>query len=138
MQRMTGAGLLPMLTGLCVTLILVSFAVYGYREYVLRSRHSEVVVMLQQNALFLEAHYQQHGSYKAAPTRWPVLPYSQSGTAANTYRIDFGSTPRNTDDGYFMLKASSADGEWELSLTQTGVLKRCRKQGGSESCVIWQ
>ena len=138
MQRMKGAGLLQLLAGLCVALILVSLALPAYREYVLRSRHGEVVAMLQQNALFLEAHYQRHGSYKATPTRWPVLPYSQSGVAENVYRIDFGSTPRNTDEGYFLLKASSTDGEWELSLTQTGVLKRCRKQGGRETCVIWQ
>lgn len=138
MQRMKGASLLQLLTGTCLLLLLAAAAVPAYQQYVLRSRHSEVVGMLQQNALFLEAHYQQHGSYKSTPTLWPVLPYSQSGAAGNAYHIVFGSTPRNTDEGYFLLKANSADGEWELSLTQTGVLKRCQIQSGQESCVIWQ
>ena len=134
---MRGFSLPELLVVLAVLAILLGMGMPSYREYVEKSARQEATALLQKNALFLEDFYQRTGSYKQSPTRWPPLPYRHA--SAGVYTLDFGSTPRNTDDGYYVLRASrelEGGGSELLSLTQTGILKYCHAESGGTACEL--
>lgn len=132
-----GFSLPELLIVLAVLGILLGIGIPSYREYLEKNARQEATVLLQKNALFLESLYQRTGSYKQSPTRWPQLPHSHA--SAGVYALDFGSTPRNTDEGYYVLRASrrlDSGGSELLSLTQTGILKYCQTESGVTTCEL--
>lgn len=134
---MRGFSLSELLIALAVLGMLFGIGVPAYQEYLAKRARQEAAALLQQNALFLESFYQQTGSYKLSPTSWPPLPYTHA--SAGVYALDFGSTARNTDDGYYVLRASRRLGSGiseQLSLTQTGILKFCQTKAAVTNCEL--
>lgn len=135
-----GFTLLELLLVLALLGILSAAALPAYQGYVQRSQREQAIALLQENAIFLEEFYHRHGSYKLTPTRWPTLPVplSPPGGVAQ-YQLAFGSLPRNTDDGYYVLRATRlqvTDETEVISLTQTGIIKRCVRRDGVEQCEL--
>lgn len=123
---------------LTIAAILTLMAAWLYRDEQLRADRAAMVALLQHDAVFLEAYYSQHGSYKESASRWPGLPYTQypvQGTAR--YTIGFAATARNTDNGYFVLRATAVDEMLGyVELTQTGIIKYCVLEGSKERCRL--
>ncbi|KMJ52098.1 hypothetical protein ACG97_15405 [Vogesella sp. EB] len=135
-----GFTLLELLLVLALLGILSAAALPAYQGYVQRSQRAQAIALLQENAIFLEEFYHRHGSYKLTPTRWPTLPapVSPPGGVAQ-YQLAFGSLPRNTDEGYYVLRATRlqvTDEAEVISLTQTGIIKRCVRRDGVEQCEL--
>lgn len=135
-----GFTLLELLLVLALLGILSAAALPAYQGYVQRSQRALAVALLQENAMFLEEFYHRQGSYKLTPTRWPVLPASVSPSDGEPqYQLAFGSTPRNTDDGYYVLRATRLQARDEtevITLTQTGIMKLCLRRDGVERCEL--
>lgn len=135
-----GFTLLELLLVLVLLGILSAAALPAYQGYVQRSQRAQAIALLQENAIFLEEFYHRHGSYKLTPTRWPALPVTVSPPAGVAqYQLAFGTLPRNTDDGYYVLRATRlrvADETEVISLTQTGIIKRCVRCDGVERCEL--
>lgn len=133
-----GFTLLEVLLCLLLMASLSGMAVWLYREQQHRAERAAVAALLQQNAVFLEQYFSENGSYKASPTSWPPLPHTQyPAQGSASYVLLFGTLPRNTDNGYYVLRASGV-GEQRgyLELLQTGVLKYCEAQGSGEYCRL--
>lgn len=135
-----GFTLLELLLVLALLGILSAAALPAYQGYVQRSQRAQAIALLHENAMFLEEFFHRNGSYKLTPTRWPVLPAAVSPPDGEPqYQLAFGSTPRNTDDGYYVLRATRlwSDEEMEvITLTQTGIMKRCLRRDGVERCEL--
>ena len=135
-----GFTLFELVLALVVLGILTAAALPAYQGYVERSQRAQAIALLQENAIFMEEFYHRHGSYKLTPTRWPLLPAPVSPPAGEAlYQLAFGSTPRNTDDGYYVLRATRLQAREEMeviTLTQTGILKRCLRRDGVERCEL--
>lgn len=135
-----GVTLLELLLVLAVLGILSAAALPAYQGHVQRSQRSQAIALLQENAVFLEEFYHRHGSYKLTPISWPALPAPASPPdGVVRYQLAFGSVPRNTDDGYYVLRAirlQVADETEVISLTQTGIMKLCIGRDGVERCEL--
>ncbi|MFN4236768.1 MAG: type IV pilin protein [Vogesella sp.] len=131
-----GFTLIELIIGMLLLSLLLSVAGWQYDSYLKRMDQQAVASLLQQNASFLERFYSERGSYKATPSQWPVLPhqrYPASGTAR--YQLAFGSTPRNTDPDYYVLRATASDEALGyIELLQTGTLRRCFATAGTVQC----
>jgi hypothetical protein len=56
---------------------------------------------------------------------------------AARYTIGFAATARNTDNGYFVLRATATDVQLGyVELTQTGIMKYCVPEGSKERCRL--
>ena len=135
-----GFTLIELLLVLALLGILSAAAWPAYQGYVQRSQRALAVALLQENAMFLEEFYHRQGSYKLTPTRWPALPAVVSPSDGEPqYQLAFGSTPRNTDDGYYVLRATRLQARDEtevITLTQTGIMKLCLRRDGVERCEL--
>lgn len=135
-----GFTLLELLLVLALLGILSAAALPAYQGYVQRSQRAQAIALLQENAMFLEEFYHRHGSYKLTPTRWPLLPATVSPLDGEPqYQLAFGSTPRNTDDGYYVLRATRLQARDEtevITLTQTGIMKLCLRRDGVDQCEL--
>ena len=140
MHRLAGGTLPGLLLGLLLVLLLLGMALPVYQRIQARREKAQLALLLQQNALFMAAFQRRHGSYKQTPVSWPPLPYPVfPPTGAVRYRIQFGAEARNTDDGYYVLRAVPSESNHDtevISLTQRGMLKSCIQDGGSESCKL--
>ena len=136
-MKSKGFGLLEISIVLLVTSVLTLWAVQSYRERLQRQEVADVAVRLRACAVFMEEYYARHFRYKATAYSWPVLPYSRYPDGGEVrYRISFGSTARNTDNGYYVLRAVDvADGGRYVELTQAGMLRFCQPQAGRNVCV---
>ena len=133
-----GFTLLELMMALAIATILTMLAAWLYRDEQLRADRAAVAALLQHDAVFLEAYYSQQGGYKETASRWPDLPYTQypvQGVAR--YTIGFAAAARNTDNGYFVLRATAADVKLGyVELTQTGIMKYCVTEGSKERCRL--
>lgn len=140
MRRLGGNTLAGLLLGMLLALLLLGMASSTYRQVQARRERMQAVLLLQKNALFMEAFQRQHGSYKQTPVSWPLLPYPVSPESGPVrYRIQFGAEARNTDEGYYVLRAVGSEphgGGEVISLTQRGLLKYCVRDGGNEHCEL--
>jgi type IV pilus assembly protein PilE len=127
-----------MLLVLCLCAVLLALAIWLYPEQQKRAQRQAAAALLQQNAVYLEQYYSQHGSYKQSATQWPDLPFTQyplQGSAV--YNLAFGSLPRNTDNGYYSLRATALDDQQGyIELVQTGIMKHCVVAAGQETCRL--
>lgn len=133
-----GFTLLELTLALAIAAILTMLAAWRYQAEQERAAQAAVVALLQRNAVFMEQYYSQHGRYKETAALWPDLPHTQypaQGTAR--YRLAFASVARNTDNGYFVLRATAVDAQLGyVELTQTGIMKYCVPDGSKERCRL--
>ncbi len=133
-----GFTLLELMMALAIATILTMLAVWRYQAEQERAVQAAVAALLQHNAVFMEQYYSQHGRYKATAASWPDVPYTQypaQGTAR--YTLGFASAARNTDNGYFVLRATAVDAQLGyVELTQTGIMKYCMPDGSKERCRL--
>ena len=133
-----GFTLLELMMALAIATILTMLAAWLYRDEQLRADRAAVAALLQHDAVFLEAYYSRQGGYKETASRWPDLPHTQYPVqGAARYTIGFAATARNTDNGYFVLRATAVDESLGyVELTQTGIMKYCLPDGGKERCRL--
>jgi Tfp pilus assembly protein PilE len=133
-----GFSLIEMLLVLCISIILLALATWLYPEQQKRAHRHAAAVLLQKNAVYLEQYYSLHGSYKQSAAQWPDLPFTQyppQGPAL--YSLGFSSLPRNTDNGYYSLRATALDDQQGyIELAQTGTMKHCVSAAGQETCRL--
>ena len=136
-MRTTGFTLLELLMVLLLGSVLTLWGVQSYRQQLQQQEVAQLAVRLRACAVFLEEYYARHLRYKATAYTWPVLPYSRYPDADELrYHISFGSSARNTDNGYYVLRAvDAADSRRYVELTQTGMLKFCQPEAGRSICV---
>lgn len=134
--RQTGHTLAELMFAILLLGLIVAVAAPHYVDYQRRSDRQVVASLLQQNATFLERYYSEHGSYKASPIQWPALPYSRYPESGSLlYTLAFGSTPRNTDPDYYVLRATATDTtQGYVELLQTGTLRHCAPLDGKVTC----
>lgn len=134
--KMGGFTLSELMLALLLLGLLLVVATWQYGAYRLRLDDQAVVAMLQKNAAYLEQYYSEHSTYKASPTTWPLLPYDRyPDSGAIRYSVAFGSTPRNTDADYYILRATASDPDLGyIELLQTGILRQCKLQGSRVQC----
>ncbi|WP_174874773.1 type IV pilin protein [Vogesella oryzae] len=118
--------------------ILLQWAVSSYREQMRQQAVHGAALLLKQNAAFLAEYYAQHRRYKQTASSWPALPYpAYPISGAVLFSIEFGSGARNTDNGYYVLRAVDVTNRLRyVELTQTGVLKYCQPAGSVEVCKL--
>jgi len=133
-----GFTLLELMVVLAIAAILTMLSAWLYQDEQVRADRAAVAALLQHDAVFLEAYYSQRGGYKETALRWPALPYTQHPEqGAARYTIGFAATARNTDNGYFVLRATATDGLLGyVELTQTGIMKYCVPDGSKERCRL--
>lgn len=134
-----GFSLLEMVVVLLLVAIISSMAVREYRASLRQAERAAVAALLQQNAAVLERFYSESGSYKLSATQWPTLPHVYYPASAQpSYTLAFGSTPRNTDPDYYVLRATaSTQEEGYIELISTGIMRRCVPEGGTWQCRVW-
>lgn len=135
-MKATGFTLSELMFAVLLLSLLLVLATWQYGAYRSRLDDQAVVVMLQKNAAYLEQYYSEHSTYKASPSTWPLLPYERyPDSGAIRYVVAFGSTPRNTDADYYILRATASDPELGyIELLQTGILRQCKPQGSRVQC----
>lgn len=135
-MKATGFTLSELMFAVLLLSLLLVLATWQYGAYRSRLDDQAVVVMLQKNAAYLEQYYSEHSTYKASPSTWPLLPYERyPDSGAILYVVAFGSTPRNTDADYYILRATASDPELGyIELLQTGILRQCKPQGSRVQC----
>lgn len=133
-----GFTLLEMMVALAIATMLTMLAAWRYQTEQERAAQAAVAALLHHNAVFMEQYYSQYGRYKETAASWPGLPHTQypaQGTAR--YRLAFASAARNTDNGYFVLRATAEDEQLGyVELTQTGIMKYCVPDGSKERCRL--
>lgn len=122
-RTVCGFSLLELTITVAIIGILAAVALPSYVGHLARGKRAEAKGALQENALFLEAHYTTRGFYSTARDsgKAPVLPVTQvpsSGTA--NYSIE--ATATNT--GYTItakaVNSMAGDGCGNFTLTHTG------------------
>ncbi|MFC3531713.1 hypothetical protein ACFOLG_05890 [Vogesella facilis] len=133
-----GFSLLELCLGLLLASIVLSWGLASYRTHLQQQALQAATVLLKQDAAYLAEYYARYLRYKQTASTWPPLPhtrYPESGTAQ--YDIAFGSVARNTDNGYYVLRAVDvADRLRYVELTQTGILKYCQTTDGISVCRL--
>lgn len=134
-----GFTLLEMVVVLLLVAIISSMAVREYRASLRQAERAAVAALLQQNAAVLERFYSESGSYKLSATQWPALPHVYYPASVQpSYTLAFGSTPRNTDPDYYVLRATAnTSEEGYIELLSTGIMRRCVPDGGTWQCRGW-
>jgi len=134
-----GFTLLEMVVVLTLVAIITSLAVQEYRASLHQAERAAVAALLQENAAVLERFYSERGSYKLSATQWPALPYVYYPASTQpSYTLAFGSTPRNTDPDYYVLRATaSTPEEGYIELLSTGIMRHCVPEGGTWQCRVW-
>lgn len=119
----------------CITLM----AVHGYGDRLRQGERAAVAALLQENAAVLERFYSENGSYKLSATQWPALPHVYYPASTQpSYTLAFGSTPRNTDPDYYVLRATATQAEeGYIELLSTGIMRRCVPAGATWQCRAW-
>lgn len=134
-----GFTLLDMVVVMLLVADISSMAVREYRANVRQAERAAVAALLQENAVVLERFYSERGSYKLSATQWPALPHVYYPASAQpSYTLAFGSTPRNTDPDYYVLRATATTPEeGYIELLSTGIMRRCVPDGGAWQCRVW-
>lgn len=137
-MKVRGFSLLELCVGLLLASIVLRWGIGSYREYLRQQALSAATVLLKQDAVYLAEYYARYQRYKQTASSWPALPhtsYPESGTPQ--YSIAFGSVARNTDNGYYVLRAIDVTDRLRyVELTQTGILKYCQTADGTSVCRL--
>ncbi|SCK15149.1 type IV pilin protein [Vogesella sp. LIG4] len=137
-MKARGFSLQELVVCLVLTSLLAGWGISSYRQHVLQQELQAVAGRLKQCAAFLEEYYAVNFRYKESAYNWPALPYSRYPDTGNMkFQIGFGATARNTDNGYYALRAvDTADKRHYVELTQTGMLRHCYPEGSKTVCQL--
>lgn len=137
-MKVRGFSLLELCVCLLLASIVLRWGITSYQEHMQQQGLQAATVLLKQDAAYMAEYYARYQRYKQTASSWPVLPhtrYPESGAAQ--YDIAFGSVARNTDNGYYVLRAVDvADRLRYVELTQTGILKYCQSADGTSVCRL--
>lgn len=127
LKKNRGLTLVEVVITLGIIVLVSLWAINTYQGYLFEQQEVEAIRLLQSNAAFMEEYRTTHGQYKATPSSWPTLPHVQApASGIPNYRLSFGSTPRNTDPDYYLLRATRLDRPDEiLELNKQGLIKKC-------------
>jgi prepilin-type N-terminal cleavage/methylation domain-containing protein len=136
-----GYTLVEVMIVLAIIASMIGFGWHSYRQHQIATMLTLLRTNMMTNVAFLEQYYDEHGQYKATPSTWPTLPVQIFSGLGRTYVIKFSTTPRNTDPGRFVLRASWYDANNGLLLdymdiNQDMLVKHCYFEGGKEVCVL--
>lgn len=136
-----GFTLIEVLIVSAMIVFLMSISGFFYQAQINKAYYIKTAAALTTNAQYL--HYQKRQTYrfKQNNTTWPVLPLKTVGDGKWLYTIAFSTTPRNTDEDRFILRAqrvypSSPKKKEYIDLNQDGEIKVCQFENNKETCFL--
>ncbi len=137
-MKVRGFSLLELCVCLLLASVVLRWSIASYREHMQQQGLQAAIVLLKQDAAYMAEYYMRYQRYKQTASSWPALPYTrypESGLVQ--YDIGFGSVARNTDNGYYVLRAVDVEDRLRsVELTQTGILKYCQTTDGTTACRL--
>ncbi len=129
-----GLSLLEMTVALAILGIFCCFAVWQWREPVIRVQHAAARTQLLHAAVLMEHWYDARESSGGGNMAWPSLAYLDSAH----YQLSFGSA-LDRNKGKYRIYARPLPGAADTStfflLDEAAVVRVCTQKGGHRDCL---
>jgi len=142
-RRPGGFTLIEVMIAIAIVGILVAVALPAYKEYLARSKRSDVQTVLLEDAQYMQRYYAANNVYNGANPP-PVLPYPNSprnatGTAVN-YTITIGPAPQTTATTFTLIAtpANSMTGDKCGNFTYTDQQVPDVSGSGQSKATCWR